>query len=268
MFPHQHILTHRVPSPQVQPGDLVAAPFTDDGVFYRARLLTADPAADDCQVHFIDYGNCQLTPRVALKRLTPALLAPARLAQRCRLPERPAAGQWTEEDTEMFEQLAGTLEKALNLQKVKGEGDVWTVRLLDGEVDVGQELVKAGRALPPGEEPPAAAPAAAPVSSPAASAAAPVAAPAAPAVKEETEPAAATETTVQPSGPVGMARLKEARLLDAAVVFALSPTDFWVQLSADTAVLDDLMGRLESAQLGPAPAPAVDQLLVARYAGG
>ncbi|KAF0291965.1 Tudor domain-containing protein 1 [Amphibalanus amphitrite] len=234
--------------PQVQTGDLVAAPFADDGVFYRARLLTAEPGAADCQLHFIDYGNCQLTPRAQLKLLTPGLLAPAPLAQRCRLPERPATGQWTDEDTELFEQLAGTLEKALALRREAGAAeDVWTVRLLDGDTDVGRELVKAGRAVPPGQEPPAA------VAEKVTTEAAPV---------QET----AAQSRAQPAGPVGAARLKNGQLLEAAVVFAVSPTDFWVQLSADTATLDDLMARLEAAQLSSAAAPAAGQLLVARYA--
>ncbi|XP_037089736.1 tudor domain-containing protein 1-like [Pollicipes pollicipes] len=100
---------------EVQPGDLVAAPFSEDGAFYRARVLTVDAAGDTCHLQFIDYGNCE-------------------------------TAVWPDAAVDAFSALVGiggADEKTLKLELVR-PGDPALVNLYDGQQDVAFAMVGAG----------------------------------------------------------------------------------------------------------------------------
>lgn len=48
-------------------GDLVAAPFSEDNSWYRARILGV--VRDDVDVYFVDYGDSLLVSKKAIRKL-------------------------------------------------------------------------------------------------------------------------------------------------------------------------------------------------------
>lgn len=48
-------------------GDLVAAPFSEDSSWYRARILGV--VGDDVDVYFVDYGDSLLVSKQAIRKL-------------------------------------------------------------------------------------------------------------------------------------------------------------------------------------------------------
>ncbi|RPB24328.1 hypothetical protein L211DRAFT_785307 [Terfezia boudieri ATCC MYA-4762] len=52
-------------------GEYVAAKFTEDNTFYRARVRAVDREAKTCEVVYIDYGNSERIPLTRLRALAP-----------------------------------------------------------------------------------------------------------------------------------------------------------------------------------------------------
>lgn len=48
-------------------GDLVAAPFSEDESWYRARILGV--VGDDVDVYFVDYGDSLMVSKQAIRKL-------------------------------------------------------------------------------------------------------------------------------------------------------------------------------------------------------
>jgi len=68
--------------PLAQPpkaGDLVSAKFTQDGVWYRARVRRNDRDARTSEVVYVDYGNSEVQPWSALRPLDAAKFGVPRL---------------------------------------------------------------------------------------------------------------------------------------------------------------------------------------------
>ncbi|KAF0298266.1 Tudor domain-containing protein 1 [Amphibalanus amphitrite] len=236
---------------EVQPGDLLAAPFSEDGAFYRARVLAAD-SADTSQLHlqFIDYGNSERCARSACRLLTPPLLAPAPFAQRCRLAGAAApAGGWTADAAAALDTLTGAPDGQVKMVTVSGDGDCWTVKLIGlGGEDVAKALVEAGHAAEESEE-------------------SDKKVTDAPTEREEEAPRAEPAVEV-----TALTDLVPGRSVTVAVSFSLGPCEFWVQLLSNSARLDTLTEALEAAgelepsgELPVAESPAAGQLVAVRY---
>ncbi|KAK4162473.1 putative nuclease [Cladorrhinum sp. PSN259] len=60
-------------------GDLVAAKFSEDGEWYRARIRSNDRAAKVAEVVYIDYGNTEKQPWAKLRPLDQAQFGPQKL---------------------------------------------------------------------------------------------------------------------------------------------------------------------------------------------
>ena len=60
-------------------GDIVAAKFSEDGEWYRARIRRNDREAKTSDVLFIDYGNSESLPWTSLRPLTQPQFAPQKL---------------------------------------------------------------------------------------------------------------------------------------------------------------------------------------------
>ncbi|XP_043200653.1 uncharacterized protein LOC122369751 isoform X2 [Amphibalanus amphitrite] len=236
---------------EVQPGDLLAAPFSEDGAFYRARVLAAD-SADTSQLHlqFIDYGNSERCARSACRLLTPPLLAPAPFAQRCRLAgaAAPACG-WTAEAAAALDTLTGAPDGQAKMVTVSGAGDCWTVKLIGlGGEDVAKALVEAGHATEEREK------------------------------SDEKVTDAPTERVEEapraepPAEVASLTDLVPGHSAAVAVSFSVGPCEFWVQLLSNSARLDTLAEALEAAgelepsgELPVAESPAAGQLVAVRY---
>ena len=248
------------PPPQVQPGDLLAAPFSEDGAFYRARVLAVlppDGSTSQLSLQFIDYGNSESSALSGCRLLTPPLLAPAPFAQRCRLAGAAApAGGWTEAATTAMDTLTGAPDGEVKMVTVQDEGSCWAVRIsgLGGE-DVADALVKDGHAVAettPAKEDDKS-------------------------TDEDAKSSKDAKTPVQESAPAavvaGAGVLVPGRPVAAAVAFSLGPCEFWAQLLSDSGRLDALMEALEAAgeletdgELPVAPSPADGALVAVRYA--
>lgn len=60
-------------------GEYVAAKFTEDGQWYRARIRSNDRAAKEAEVVYIDYGNSEKIPWSRLRPLTQPQFSPQKL---------------------------------------------------------------------------------------------------------------------------------------------------------------------------------------------
>ena len=60
-------------------GDYVAAKFTEDGQWYRARIRSNDRTAKEAEVVYVDYGNSEKIPWSRLRALSQAEFSPHKL---------------------------------------------------------------------------------------------------------------------------------------------------------------------------------------------
>ena len=138
------------PKPLTSPpskGSLCCAQFSADQCWYRAEVLSS--MGTKCEVRFIDYGN---KDTVDLKNMTSCpeeLLSVPCLATRCGLAgvqsPRPNKETWPEESISYFKELVR--EKLLKAKVVGTEpsvGKVILLKLKDGAVDIGKELLQRG----------------------------------------------------------------------------------------------------------------------------
>lgn len=120
---------------QASVGDVVAALFPDDGVWYRARI--ADVADGAVNVLFVDYGNrCDVTE---LRQLPESVRGVPALAKHCAFTLPAGLDQWPDIAKQRFSELTceGNAVFKLNLLE---EGDPAYVDLQDEGVNVADEL--------------------------------------------------------------------------------------------------------------------------------
>ncbi|XP_054373590.1 tudor and KH domain-containing protein isoform X2 [Molothrus ater] len=153
-----------VPPPSIRPGDIVAAPYLDDGEWYRARVLgTLDNGHLD--LYYVDFGDNGQAPPEALRALRSDFLSLPFQAIECSLAGIvPNGGSWPEAALEEFDRLTGCAQWAPLVARICSYGPAGPcprprLRLFthcQGQsLDVGAELVRLGYAVPgPAEEPP------------------------------------------------------------------------------------------------------------------
>ncbi|XP_048149285.1 LOW QUALITY PROTEIN: tudor and KH domain-containing protein [Corvus hawaiiensis] len=153
-----------LPPPSVHPGDIVAAPYLDDGEWYRARVL--GPLANGhLDLYYVDFGDNGEAPPEALRALRSDFLSLPFQAIECSLAGIvPNGGAWDEAALERFERLTHCARWTPLLARISSYSQSGlcprpSVRLfteLHGQtLDVGAELVRLGYAVPgPPEEPP------------------------------------------------------------------------------------------------------------------
>ncbi|NWZ98979.1 TDRKH protein, partial [Nesospiza acunhae] len=99
-----------VPPPSVRPGDIVAAPYLDDGEWYRARVLgTLDNG--HLELYYVDFGDNGQAPPEALRALRSDFLSLPFQAIECSLagivPSGERGGSWPEAALQEFDRLTG-----------------------------------------------------------------------------------------------------------------------------------------------------------------
>ncbi|NXW99721.1 TDRKH protein, partial [Larus smithsonianus] len=145
----------------VQAGDIVAAPYADDGEWYRARVLgTLENGNFD--LHYVDFGDNGEAPREALRALRSDFLSLPFQAIECSLAGIvPVGPGWEEAALDAFDRLTHCAQWKPLLAKISsyvqsGLCPRPNVRLYDvrhGEnLDVGAELVRLGYAVPAPQE--------------------------------------------------------------------------------------------------------------------
>ncbi|KAM6999280.1 tudor and KH domain-containing protein [Passerculus sandwichensis] len=149
-----------VPPPSLQPGAIVAAPFLDDGEWYRARVLgTLD--SGHLELHYVDFGDSGQAPPGALRALRSDFLSLPFQAIECSLAGIvPSGGSWPEAALQEFDRLTGCAQWAPLVARICSYGPAGPClrlysRCQGQSLDVGAELVRLGYAVPgPPEEPP------------------------------------------------------------------------------------------------------------------
>ncbi|XP_059346037.1 tudor and KH domain-containing protein [Ammospiza nelsoni] len=146
-----------VPPPCVQPGAIVAAPYLDDGEWYRARVLgTLDSGHLD--LYYVDFGDNGQAPPEALRALRSDFLSLPFQAIECSLAGIvPNGGSWPEAALQEFDRLTGCARWAPLVARICSYGPAGPCLRLyshcQGQsLDVAAELVRLGYAVP--EEPP------------------------------------------------------------------------------------------------------------------
>ncbi|NXN70120.1 TDRKH protein, partial [Himantopus himantopus] len=145
----------------VQAGDIVAAPYTDDSEWYRARVLgTLENGNFD--LYYVDFGDNGEAPREALRALRSDFLSLPFQAIECSLAGiGPAGAGWEEAALDAFDRLTHCAEWKPLVAKISsyvqsGLCPRPNVRLYDvhnGEnLDIGAELVRLGYAVPTPQE--------------------------------------------------------------------------------------------------------------------
>ncbi|XP_074385251.1 tudor and KH domain-containing protein isoform X4 [Zonotrichia albicollis] len=148
-----------VPPPSVQPGAIVAAPYLDDGEWYRARVLgTLDNG--HLELYYVDFGDNGQAPPEALRALRSDFLSLPFQAIECSLAGIvPNGGSWPEAALQEFDRLTGCAQWAPLVARICSYGPAGPCLRLyshcQGQsLDVGAELVRLGYAVPgPPEEP-------------------------------------------------------------------------------------------------------------------
>ncbi|XP_058684769.1 tudor and KH domain-containing protein-like [Poecile atricapillus] len=152
-----------VPPPSVHPGDIVAAPYLEDGEWYRARVLgTLDNGHLD--LYYVDFGDNGEAPPEALRALRSDFLSLPFQAIECSLAGIvPNGDTWQEAALDEFDRLTHCAQWTPLVARIcsygqSGLGTRPSVRLFTEHhgqsLDVGAELVRLGYAVPgPAEEP-------------------------------------------------------------------------------------------------------------------
>ncbi|NWV02663.1 TDRKH protein, partial [Ptilonorhynchus violaceus] len=148
--------------PSVRPGDIVAAPYLEDGEWYRARVLgTLDNGHLD--LYYVDFGDNGEAPPEALRALRSDFLSLPFQAIECSLAGIvPKGNAWEEAALDEFDRLTHCAQWTPLVARISSYSQSGlcprpSVRLfteIQGQsLDVGAELVRLGYAVPgPPEE--------------------------------------------------------------------------------------------------------------------
>ena len=137
-------------------GDLVAAKYSADGEWYRARVRRNDREARHADVLFLDYGNTEIVPWLSLRTLSQPEFSLQKLKSQAidavmaglRFPERE---DYLAEAVKYLEENIGEKEcvvKVVGGSEAGGSGGLKVVVYV-GEVDMNSAVVEAGFATVP-----------------------------------------------------------------------------------------------------------------------
>jgi staphylococcal nuclease domain-containing protein 1 len=140
-------------------GDYVAAQFTEDGQWYRARIRSNDRTAKEAEVVYIDYGNSEKIPWSRLRRLdqpqfTPQKLRPQAVDAVLSLLQFPTSGDYLREAIEFIQEVAMNKELVANVDYTSPEGTLY-VTLYDQSTSekltdsINAEIIAEGHAMVP-----------------------------------------------------------------------------------------------------------------------
>ncbi|XP_054285717.1 maternal protein tudor-like isoform X2 [Macrosteles quadrilineatus] len=120
---------------EVNENDLVAALFTDDGSWYRAKVTKK--SENGIEVLFIDYGNSSISTE--FRTLPPELAEKTALAKHCALQLPEGVEEWTESALEKFMEISAEGCTQFDLKLIT-EGDPAIVVLHSNDKCVNEEL--------------------------------------------------------------------------------------------------------------------------------
>jgi len=139
--------TGRMLSDQLTVGSVCCAHYSADGAWYRA-IVQSISDSDAVSLRFVDYGNCDVTSRVEVRRLADQFRLVPVCAWHCRL-STTQSDSWTASQQEKFMDLTEAGEKAFVCSFVSRSESPYPVLLKDvGDVDVAQLLATTEQRAP------------------------------------------------------------------------------------------------------------------------
>ncbi|PVH99137.1 hypothetical protein DM02DRAFT_672871 [Periconia macrospinosa] len=140
-------------------GEFVAAKFTADDEWYRARIRRNDRDAKKAEVVYIDYGNSELIPWTRLRPLTqpqflPSKLRPQAVDAQLSFIQLPGNPEYLADAIHLISQETADRQLVANVDQVEKDGMLW-VTLFDpkesktGEESVNAEVISEGLAMVP-----------------------------------------------------------------------------------------------------------------------
>jgi staphylococcal nuclease domain-containing protein 1 len=140
-------------------GDFVSAKFSQDGVWYRARVRRNDREKKTSEVVYVDYGNSETQPWSALRPLDqnkfgPQRLKPQAIEAALSYIQFPGAPQYLEESVNMLNEVTVDRELVANIDYTDTRDNVLYVTLLDPKApnlneSINAEVITEGLALVP-----------------------------------------------------------------------------------------------------------------------
>lgn len=146
---------HQGEMPEIQNGDIVAAPFHDDGFWYRAEVLGLSENGM-VDLYYVDYGDTWACPKEHLFPLRSDFLSLPFQAVECGLAYvAPNGGKWSSEALDVFDTLVHCAKWKPLLAKIASFPSPgvshFQIQLYDPSrdpmLDIGQELIRLGLAL-------------------------------------------------------------------------------------------------------------------------
>jgi staphylococcal nuclease domain-containing protein 1 len=140
-------------------GDFVAAKFTADDDWYRARIRRNDREAKKAEVVYVDYGNSELLPWSRLRPLSqaqflPSKLRPQALDAQLSFIQLPGNPEYLADAVNVIAQETAERQLVANVDQVEKDGTLW-VTLFDpkdsktGEDSVNALIIDEGFAMVP-----------------------------------------------------------------------------------------------------------------------
>ncbi|KAF2114234.1 hypothetical protein BDV96DRAFT_522926 [Lophiotrema nucula] len=140
-------------------GDFVAAKFTADDEWYRARIRRNDRDNKKAEVVYIDYGNSETVPWTRLRPLSQAQFLPSKLKPQAldaqlsflQLPMKP---EYLQDFITFLAQESADRQLVANVDSIEKDGQLW-VTLFDpkesktGDQSLNAEIVSEGLAMVP-----------------------------------------------------------------------------------------------------------------------
>lgn len=141
-------------------GDYVSAKFTQDGVWYRARVRRNDRENKTSEVVYVDYGNSETQPWSALRALDQGKFGPQRLKAQAvdaalSFIQFPTASQYLEESVAMLNEVTVERHLVANIDFTDTRDSLLYVTLMDPKEaksatqTINAEVVEEGLAMVP-----------------------------------------------------------------------------------------------------------------------
>lgn len=123
--------------------ELVAAKFSQDGVWYRAKIVKIN-SPSDVQVHYVDFGNSESLSSASLAPL-PSGLTSAGLASEYHLAFLAAPSKdWSADAVEFLRDRILNRQVQVNVEYRDGPAEYVTALDAETSTDIGQEMLEQG----------------------------------------------------------------------------------------------------------------------------
>jgi staphylococcal nuclease domain-containing protein 1 len=140
-------------------GEYVAAKFSEDGQWYRARIRANDRAAKEAEIVYVDYGNSEKMPWSKLRPLSqpqfsPQKIRPQAVEAQLSLVQLPTNKDYLEDAVNYIKEVAGYKTLVANVDHTAPEGTL-SVTLFDQNTSKSQgesinaDLIRDGHGMVP-----------------------------------------------------------------------------------------------------------------------